>query len=276
LNATTRSGAAVERVPDDGLTRVRLFDLEFVSATMDELVTEIVRHRPSPDWMPIVVTPNVDELALREREADVVVRRVYASAQYVIPDGMPIVLASRLAGHPLRGRLAGSDLFARLWPRTAGSIPVLAVAPSEDVRGLLAQGHRDATIVVAPRFATSAPMILERFVDQVIEQTLAHPPRFAFVGLGSPWGYKVIDAILARWPVAAGPPPLCFALGASLEMYTGVTPRAPRLMQRVGLEWFYRFLREPRRLFSRYFVRDAAFLPAMAREVYAARFRRQP
>ena len=50
-------------------------------------------------------------------------------------------------------------------------------------------------------------------------------------------------------------------------MYTGLKKRAPRLVQRLGLEWFYRFCQEPRRLFGRYFVRDLAFLTIVVREL---------
>jgi N-acetylglucosaminyldiphosphoundecaprenol N-acetyl-beta-D-mannosaminyltransferase len=77
--------------------------------------------------------------------------------------------------------------------------------------------------------------------------------------------------LLHKIAEASGHGPLILLLGGSLNMYTGVVPFAPVWVQHSGIEFLYRFAREPRRLFHRYFVRDTAFLPLMLREVHDIR-----
>ena len=272
--AEESAAGALASAQGSGLPRVSLFGLRFVSAAMDELVTELLSRPATTDTgsVPAVVTPNVDELVRLSREPDEEVRALYATAEYVIPDGQPIVWASRLAGRPMRERLPGSTLFAQLWPRLASEgVPVLVVAPSSDVAERLRSEHPEAAMVVAPRFDENDRTAIADFAAASIEQARRSRPRYVFVGLGYPQRHRLILALLARWPADLGPAPLCLGVGASLEMHVGLRPRAPHWMQRMGLEWFYRFLREPRRLFARYFVHDLAFFPLLLREVWAAR-----
>ena len=91
------------------------------------------------------------------------------------------------------------------------------------------------------------------------------------LGVGSPKDARVIGAVLDRWGPDLGPRPVMMGFGASFAMYLGLTKRAPAWVQRIGMEWFHRFLHEPRRLFHRYFVRDVGFIPIAWREWRAGR-----
>ena len=81
-----------------------------------------------------------------------------------------------------------------------------------------------------------------------------------------------VIALLTPLRRSGEPMPIFLLLGGSFEMYLGTTKRAPTWMQRVGLEWFFRFLMEPKRLFRRYFVTDTRFVWLLARELLAAKF----
>lgn len=80
-------------------------------------------------------------------------------------------------------------------------------------------------------------------------------PDILFVGLGSPkqekWIYRNYHELAV--PVSIG-------IGATFEFYSGMVKRAPRWMQRCGLEWFWRLMKEPRRLWRRYLIDDTAFI----------------
>jgi N-acetylglucosaminyldiphosphoundecaprenol N-acetyl-beta-D-mannosaminyltransferase len=245
------------------LPRQALFGLDFVAATsVDEVVAELMAPA---SWtgdgrLSVVATPNVDQLIHLDRSTYPVACRIVAGARYVLPDGQPIVWASRMLGEPLPARLAGSDLVNRLFPRVvAAQRSTLVVASSERVAVHTRSegGHVDA--VVAPSFARAEASVLERFLDDCAARIEEREVSFVFVGVGFPAMYHVIDGIVSRLRPAQDGGPLFLAVGASFEMYYGMVRRAPLWMQESGFEWFFRFLQEPRRMFHRYFVDDTAF-----------------
>jgi N-acetylglucosaminyldiphosphoundecaprenol N-acetyl-beta-D-mannosaminyltransferase len=97
--------------------------------------------------------------------------------------------------------------------------------------------------------------------DAAVERINAAAPDFVWVGLGSPrqelWLATHRDRLTA---------PVLLAVGAAFDFHAGRRPRAPRLMQRTGTEWVYRFRTEPRRLGRRYLVTNARFIVMLAGE----------
>jgi len=92
-------------------------------------------------------------------------------------------------------------------------------------------------------------------------------PQLLFVGMPSPRKEHWLAANLERLGV-----PFAMGVGGSFDVLAGLTRRAPLWMQRAGLEWFYRFAQEPRRMWRRYLIGNARFLAIVAREP----FRRRP
>lgn len=251
------------------LPRRHLFGLDLVDApTVDAVVDELLAHDPagwpSDDALPVVVTPNVDQLVHLDRGTDAIASSVVTRAAWVLPDGQPIVWASRWLDAPLSGRLAGSDLVAALWPRLVeAGAPRLVIASNDEVAGRVRAegGHA----VVAPMLDVRDRAGIDAFVDDCARTIGEVQPTHVFVTLGFPKQCNVIDGILRALP-EDGPRPLLLAVGASFDMHYGLVRRAPVWMQRAGLEWFFRFVQEPRRLFRRYFVDDVAFLRIVRRE----------
>ncbi len=100
-----------------------------------------------------------------------------------------------------------------------------------------------------------------------VDFVLAHPSRFVFLAVGSPRQEMLADAIRATGQATG----LGLCIGASLEFLAGASRRAPRWMQRAGLEWLHRLGSDPRRLARRYLVEDPPIFRLLLRERLARR-----
>ncbi|WP_426100710.1 WecB/TagA/CpsF family glycosyltransferase [Massilia sp. TSP1-1-2] len=199
------------------------------------------------------VVVNVDKLVKASRAPEL--RRIINDCDLVSADGMPVVWAARLLGKPLKERVAGIDLFEALMERAAErGWRVFLLGAREEVvarvralyeqkyRGLVIAGHRNG-------YWSAAEEI------NVVEQVGASRADLLFVAISSPKKEQFLGQYQARMQV-----PFAMGVGGSFDVAAGLVRRAPRWMQRAGLEWFYRFLQEPRRMFRRYFIDDVAFL----------------
>jgi N-acetylglucosaminyldiphosphoundecaprenol N-acetyl-beta-D-mannosaminyltransferase len=269
--------------PTAQLRRRQLFGLHFVDArTVHDVIPTLLERSgadhltlselpPDESPLPIVVTPNVDHLVKLSRDRTGVAYDVARRAQIVLPDGQPIVWASRLIGTPLSGRLAGSTLVAEITPLlAAGGRRVVVLASSNELAERIQQEGSSFRAVTAPMIDLADRSSLASVVDDVVDVATAHRAEFLFITLGHPKQEHIAAGILDRWP-ADQAPPLILAVGQSFDMYFGMVRRAPEWVQRSGLEWFFRFAQEPRRLFRRYFIEDPAFVLIAVQEWRAQR-----
>ena len=249
------------------LARRHLFGHDFVNdPDLRRVALDLLQYVDTPsELLPVVVTPNVDHV-VQFQSAPPAAQRVADHARWCLPDGQPIVWASRILGRPLATRLAGSSLVELLFTDPELPLPkVVVVASNDAIATQVRRTAPDSLALIAPHFGAGDDAAIADFVATHLASIVAHDPRLVFVAIGFPKDLLVIDALLAAWPAALDRP-VILAVGASFEMLFGFRTRAPGWMQRTGLEWFYRFLQEPRRLFVRYFVRDPAFLLLVARE----------
>ena len=228
--------------------------------TRDEAVLRIgdlVRRPPA-----LVVTPNVDHVILLQGDAEF--RRAYEVAALQVCDGAPLVALSRLCGRPLPERVTGADLMGdvcRLAAQRGLRVFVAGGAPDVLERGLQNLRRRFPDLHVTGH---SPPMAFEGTIhDTQLQKILqAARPDIVMVCLGAPraevWAATHMDAHPAVY--------LC--VGAAIDFAAGAKQRAPVVMQRLSLEWLYRLVQEPGRLWRRYLVRDVAFLPLALREVW--------
>ncbi len=189
------------------------------------------------------VVVNVDKLVKASRDPDL--RRIVNECALVNADGMPVVWASRLLGKPLKERVAGIDLFEALMRR----------AGEKGWRVFLLGAREEVVAAVADTYRRRYPELAiagwrngywtEAEEAQVAGQVRASAPKK--------------EQFLGRWQ-AEMKIPFAMGVGGTFDVATGRVRRAPRWMQRAGLEWFYRFLQEPRRMFRRYFIDDMAFI----------------
>jgi N-acetylglucosaminyldiphosphoundecaprenol N-acetyl-beta-D-mannosaminyltransferase len=194
-----------------------------------------------------VATVNVDFLLGAKR--DPAVLEILQRADLAIPDGMPIVWASRLLDPPLRERVAGADLVPALAARAAErgySVYLFGSAPgvAEEAALRLRSDNPGLRIVGA------AGPVFDDVADvdpAVLDEIAAAEPDIVCVALGHPKQEQWIAAHRER--VGA---PVLVGVGGSLDFLVGHKRRAPRWMQRSGLEWLHRVATEPSRLASRY------------------------
>ena len=127
-------------------------------------------------------------------------------------------------------------------------------------------------MVVPPHFDAEDPAQLASVVEACREAIREVQPEFVFLGISFPKQQRIALALVDELRRSGEPMPLFLLFGGSFEMYLGTVRRAPNWMQRLGLEWFFRFVLEPRRLFRRYFVTDTRFAWLLARELISAKF----
>jgi N-acetylglucosaminyldiphosphoundecaprenol N-acetyl-beta-D-mannosaminyltransferase len=216
-----------------------------------------------------IATVNVDFVV--NAAADDELRAIMRGADLSIPDGMGIVWGARLVGTPIRERTAGAELvpaLARRAAREGWRLCLFGGAPG--VADRAAAGLRERApgvyIVVVP-----APMVgPDGGMDAAVADELgAVDADVIGVALGNPKQERWIS----RWGRAVGAP-VCIGIGGTLDFLTGTTKRAPDWMQRAGLEWIHRASSEPRRLVGRYAHDLVVFGPALGRQMWSGRRRR--
>jgi N-acetylglucosaminyldiphosphoundecaprenol N-acetyl-beta-D-mannosaminyltransferase len=185
---------------------------------------------------------------------------VVRTADMVSADGVPIVWAGRLLGHDVPGRVNGTDLMEALLEVAAPEKwPVYFLGATEAVldQAVEVARRRYAGLVVAGwHHGYWRP---EEELD-VVQAIASSGAKILFIGIPTPRK----EMYAARHLEALGVP-LVVGVGGSLDVLAGVVPRAPGWMQRWGLEWFYRLLKEPRRLMRRYAVGNTRFAVLIAR-----------
>jgi exopolysaccharide biosynthesis WecB/TagA/CpsF family protein len=200
-----------------------------------------------------VATPNVEALIrLRESES---FRAQYAQAAYVLLDSRVAAFLFRVV-HRLRVPVCpGSDLTVALFERVIRPEDRVVVIGStgEQVQMLRERfGLKHLLHHNPPMGFVNDPAAVEACL-QFAES--ASPFRFCLVAVGDPQGVIVSHRLIERGKARG----LAFVVGASIDFMTGRQRRAPVWMQRAGLEWLYRLLRNPRRLARRYLVRCPRF-----------------
>jgi N-acetylglucosaminyldiphosphoundecaprenol N-acetyl-beta-D-mannosaminyltransferase len=219
----------------------------------------------------VVVTPNLDHL--RRYTRDPGVRELYAAADLVLADGMPLVWASRIAGRPLPARVAGSDLIWSLSAACAGtgrSVFLLGGNPgaADDAARVLEE--RFPGLGVAGTLCPPMGFDADPAAMAAVRETLrVAAPDVVFVGVSFPRSGRVAEALRADLPAA-----WFLGLGISFSFVSGEVARAPGWVQRSGLEWGWRLKQEPRRLFVRYVVQGLPFAARLGASALATRLRR--
>jgi N-acetylglucosaminyldiphosphoundecaprenol N-acetyl-beta-D-mannosaminyltransferase len=220
-------------------------------AAIDRLISEGGSHYAAAVNAAKIVAANRDQR----------LRQILLDADLVIADGMSVVWASRLLGQPLRQRVTGIDLFERLVERAAhsGLSVYFLGAGDESVRG------------VVRLFAKKYPSLRiagyqNGYFDEsesvsVCEAIGRSGADLLFVAMGSPLQEYWIASNLATTGVR-----FAMGVGGSFDHVSGLARRAPKWMQRLGLEWLYRLSREPQRLWRRYLIGNPAFIWLIARQ----------
>jgi N-acetylglucosaminyldiphosphoundecaprenol N-acetyl-beta-D-mannosaminyltransferase len=207
---------------------------------------------------------NVDKVV--KAQGNSVLRQIINDCALVNVDGMPVVWASRILGTPLKERITGVDLFESLMKRGAErKWRIFLLGANEEVvtgvRRIYETKYPDIHICGHRNGYWSADREAE--VAREIKQAR---PDLLFVAISSPKKEQFLSCYQKYMAV-----PFAMGVGGTFDVVVGKVRRAPLWMQRHGLEWFYRFAQEPRRMFRRYFIDAPAFLWLLAKEILRAR-----
>jgi N-acetylglucosaminyldiphosphoundecaprenol N-acetyl-beta-D-mannosaminyltransferase len=243
------------------LDRIQLLNMEIDPLTLQQAVAQVRNWIDQRDGVcRYVVTPNVQHSVLIQEHAGL--RAAYADAGLVLADGLPVVMAARLLRQALPERVPGSDLVPALLASATAErrlrVFLLGAAPGVAIRAAARiAGQWPAVEIVGTH---SPPLGFEHEAAHnahILSLIRAAAPDVLIVGLGAPkqelWVHRYQVQIAA---------PVALCVGATIDFLAGEKRRAPRWMQRVGLEWLHRCLCEPRRLAKRY-LHDAVVFPRL-------------
>jgi len=188
-------------------------------------------------------------------------RDIVNRCDIVNADGMPIVWASKILGDPLPCRVTGIDLFYRL----------VAVSAEKKYRVFFFGAQEEVVKKVVEIFKRKYPTLdvagfrngyfskkEEPAIAKMIYDSRA---QILFVGFPSPMKEEYLD----RWRNVMNVP-FCMGVGGSFDIVAEVTKRAPLWMQKCGLEWFFRLIQEPRRMWKRYFTTNPVFMSLVLKQ----------
>jgi N-acetylglucosaminyldiphosphoundecaprenol N-acetyl-beta-D-mannosaminyltransferase len=232
--------------------------------TIDEALARIAGMVASGESH-YVVTPNVDFLVQSRRNPEL--HRILCEADLVLCDGQPLVWASRLLGNALPERVAGSDLAPRLIAqaeRMGHRIFLLGATPESNAQAVARLQQRHPRLEIAGHYAPPFKPLAQMDHDEIVCRVRAAEADILFVSFGCPKQEQWIAMHYRQLEV-----PVCIGVGATIDFLAGRVRRAPVWMQRSGLEWTYRLLQEPRRLFRRYLTDICCFGPDLLAQGWA-------
>lgn len=244
--------------------KVELFDVKFNNVTMAEflkLLTELITTDKKNN---LIQTVNVDHIMLMKEDPEF--NKIVKNAAMITCDGMPIVWASKFKTAKLAERVTGADMTLEIFKNSAannykvfilGAGPGVAELATKKARDL----YKDVQImgVYSPAKEELKDAEKSKEICRRINESEAN---ILLIALGAPkqekwyWSNKEfldVNAIIG--------------VGASIDFIAGTQERAPKWMRNAGMEWSFRLMKNPNRMFQRYIVRDSKFLPLFLKEI---------
>jgi len=229
-----------------------VFGIPIQALSMDESLA-FIRSRIEEGVFTQHVVVNAGKIVAMQSDEEL--RRSVLEADMINADGMSVVWASRFLGKALPARVAGIDLMLELVKMSfeKGYRCYFLGAKQAVVEAVVAEfsGKYSPDIVAGYRngyFSSDEEA-------KVAEDIAASGADMLFVAMSSPKKEIFVNKYKDVMKV-----PFVMGVGGSFDVVAGVTKRAPLWMQRLGLEWFYRFIQEPRRMWKRYLVGNSKFL----------------
>ena len=229
-------------------------------ACIDDIAAWIRREQPQARWL-ACINPHSYVIALQDSFFSDALR----SADWLIPDGIGIVLASRINGGNINERVTGSDVFSGVMQhldKFGGS--VFFLGSSNEILEILSVRIQNDFPAVRIAGMLSPPfksVFSESEIDNMVSQINAVEPDVLWVGMTSPkqdiFIYSNLNRLRVRF--AAG-------VGAVFDFYTGRVKRSHPIFQKLGLEWLPRLLQQPSRLWRRMFISAPIFVWHLLKE----------
>ena len=237
--------------------RINICGIEIDQYNFDEVLEQIVNHAVAGRSPEYVVTPNA--MHILSLQTDALFREIYRQAFLVVPDGVSLLWSAKFLNTPLNGRVNGTDLFEQLCAMAAKKgLKVFLLGgragAADTAKEILEARHPNLNIVGThcPPYGFEAQSAELALINAKIK---AANPDLLFVGLGAPKQEKWIAANYQELAV-----PISVGIGVSFELVANMVSRAPVWMQKTGLEWLFRLIVEPSRLWKRYVIGNPLFI----------------
>jgi N-acetylglucosaminyldiphosphoundecaprenol N-acetyl-beta-D-mannosaminyltransferase len=209
------------------------------------------------------VVVNAGKVVAMQKDSEL--RNSVNQCHIINADGQAVVWASRFLGKPLKERVAGIDLMANL----------VEMAHKNHNKIFLFGAKEDVVKSVVEKYAEIySPEIIAGYRNgyfnpseekEIAEQIANSGTQMLFVAISSP----IKENFLYKYRDILKNVNLIMGVGGSFDVVAGKTKRAPAWMQKAGLEWFYRFAQEPRRMWKRYLVGNSKFIYLVLRERFS-------
>lgn len=252
----------------DKIATVNILDVE-----IDNLSREDLLHRLATDGG-VVVTPNVDHLMKLQHDSEF--RDVYNAVDFRVCDSKILMYAAQFLGTPICDKISGSDLLPWFcdYHRDNPDVKIYMLGAAPGVAKLAQQkinariGREIIVEAHSPSFGFEKS---PEECEAIIEHIRASSANVLVVGVGAPKQEKWIVKHRHAMPNIK----TFLAVGAAIDFEAGHKPRSPEFVTELGLEWLYRTMSEPKRLWKRYLIEDMPFFGLVFQQWLAARNNRR-
>ena len=239
--------------------RLKLMGCPIDRLDMEQTIFEAEKYIKNKALCQHVVV-NVAKLVAMQKDEGL--KRIISNCDIINADGMPLVWASKILGNPLPCRVAGVDLFQEL----------VAICEAKGYRPYFFGAKQWVTEKMVETFVEKYPNLevagfRNGYYDRSEEPEIAENIRnshadILFVGFSSPMKENFLNNWMQKMQV-----PFCMGVGGSFDIIAGKTKRAPLWMQNIGMEWFFRIMQEPRRMWKRYAKTNPVFVWMVLKEL---------
>lgn len=229
---------------------IKILNVNILSTTRNELLSDLKRG--------VFITPNLDHLVKLQHDKEFY--ELYQKAEWVVCDSKILYLASKLLKQSLPGAIPGSSFFTAFYEYhkddpnckifLLGAMDGVAQKAMECINNKI--GRNIVVGAMSPSYGFEKKQEENELIYNTINESGAN---VVLVGVGCPKQEKWIFAHKDNMPSVD----IWMALGATIDFEAGNIKRAPKIYQKLAMEWFYRFLKEPKRMFKRYFIDDMKF-----------------
>ena len=189
-----------------------------------------------------VITPNVDQIV--RMEWDDYFKKICDNCELLLVDGHPLIWIAKLYGKPFKEKICGSDLIpvlCNIASKKGYSVFFLGAAPGIAAKAAEIMRKQNLGLKIAGTY--SPPLGFEKDPEELerINKMLLESEADMLFVYENMYKYKI---------------PMSFSIGGTIDFIAGIQKRAPKWVSKIGFEWMYRLLHDPRRMFKRYIVDD--------------------
>jgi len=231
------------------MNRIKILNVDIDNLSIDELLGRLKKG--------VMVTPNVDDIMKHQK--DNLFHNDASMAEFSVCDSKIVKLSAKFLGTPLKETIPGSSFFPKYCEfHKNDNIKIFLLGAKEGVGEIAKEkinkriGREIIIDTYSPPFGFEKN---QKELDKIIELLKKTKAKVVLVGLGNPKQTKLIYKIKDRLQNID----LWLALGATIDFEAGNIKRAPGIFQKLALEWLYRLLKEPKRMYRRYLIEDMPF-----------------